>query len=201
MRRRGGASVFVILAVGLAGCGRLGLGDPLAGSHQTTYEPLTPAPTTPVTSSALPPPAAVSEQPLGPAPGVATAPGTYPPGTAVPGTPMPGTTTAPTNTQVAVTNDKAPPIGRGEFVGAWRIASGADNCQLFVSLTSWAGGYRASTKGCNSAELQRISAWDLAGKQVSLKGGDGGILATLSGAGPERFAGTTTSRQAITLSR
>ena len=195
MRRWGGASVLVVLAVGLSACGRLGLGDPLAGSHQTTYEPLPPAPTTPVTSSALPPPA-VSAQPLDPmqpAPGVATAPGT----------PAPGTTPAPATpgTQVAVANDKGPPLGRGEFVGAWRIASGADNCQLFVSLTSWAGGYRASTKGCNSVELQHISAWDISGRQVFLKGGDGGVLATLGFSGPERYAGNTASKQAITLSR
>ncbi|MDR3373546.1 MAG: AprI/Inh family metalloprotease inhibitor [Ancalomicrobiaceae bacterium] len=201
MRRWGGASVLVVVAIGLSACGRLGLGDPLAGSHQTTtYEPLPSAPTTPVTSSALPPPA-VSAQPLEPAqpaPGTAIAPGATPPGPVAPGTaPAPATP----GTQVAVANDKGPPLGRGEFVGAWRIASGADSCQLFVSLTSWAGGYRASTKGCNSVELQHISAWDISGRQVFLKGGDGGVLATLGFSGPERYAGNTASKQSITLSR
>ena len=138
MARLRGASLGMVAVLALAGCGRLGLSDPLASAPpqpQPNYEPLPAAPTQPVTSSALPPPPnttapSVVGQPLDPAaPGQPTAPGATPPG--APGAIKPGTVAA---------NDKTPAIGRGEFVGAWRIASGADNCQLFVSLTSGSGG-------------------------------------------------------------
>lgn len=70
-----------------------------------------------------------------------------------------------------------------------------------MNLTSWAGGYRAISKGCTSPELQKISAWDLQGKQVTLKGSDGSTVATLVSAGGEKFTGRTAGAQAITLSR
>ncbi len=182
MTRLGGASLGILLSLTAAGCGRLGFNEPMSNGPQpnTAYEPLPAAPTHPVTSSALPPPPTTEA----PAPGVATAP-------AGPSEPA----------KFPAANEKGPAIGRGEFVGAWRIASGPDNCQLFVSLTSWSGGYRASTRGCNSPELQRISAWDITGKQVALKGGDGSIIAMLASSGAEKFDGTTASKQAVSLSR
>lgn len=196
------ASLGVMVALALAGCGRLGLNDPLAERPaQPTYAPLPAAPTTPVTSSALPPPPPVT------APTAST--GTPVDPMAAPAQPAAGTaagipvaTNNPSAASAPSTPDKGgPAIGRGELAGGWKLSSSADNCQLFITLTTWSGGYRASTKGCSSAEFQRISAWDVAGRQVFLKSGDGAVVATLTPAGQERYAGSTGSKQSVSLSR
>ncbi len=175
------ASLGVMVALALAGCGRLGLNDPLAERPaQPTYAPLPAAPTTPVTSSALPP----AQPAAGTAAGIPVA-ANNPSAASAPSTPDKG----------------GPAIGRGELAGGWKLSSSADNCQLFITLTTWSGGYRASTKGCSSAEFQRISAWDVAGRQVFLKSGDGAVVATLTPAGQERYAGSTGSKQSVSLSR
>jgi hypothetical protein len=190
---RGNRVALAVLVAGtLAGCGRLGLND---GPTVPRYEPLPGAPTAPVTQGAL--------QPLPPPPGVTTDPAAPPP-VDPNAPPAPASAVAPPpapNKVAAVTPDKGQPIGRTELLGGWRIASGSDNCQLFMNLTSWAGGYRAISKGCNSPELAKISAWDLQGKQVTLKGADGSVVATLNSAGGEKFNGTTSSKAAISLSR
>lgn len=186
----------VMIAGALGGCTRLGLGDgssqSMASRAPTVYEPLTPAPTQPVTQGTLqplpPPPGAPGQPPVDP--NAPPAPGAAPP-------PAPG----PVASVAPVDAAKAPTIGRTELLGGWRMAAGGDNCQLFMNLTSWAGGYRAISKGCASADLQKISAWDLQGKTVTLKGADGSTVATLVGAGGERFTGRTSGAQAITLSR
>ena len=182
--------VAVLIAGAVTGCARLGLseGSRASSPAPTTFEPLPATPTTPVTQGALQPlPPVAGQPPVDPnAPPVAAVP--------PPMAPVPPSVAAPTP-------DKAPNVGRTELLGGWRLASGGDNCQLFMNLTSWAGGYRAISKGCASAELQKISAWDLQGKQVTLKGSDGSTVATLVGAGGERFSGSTAGRQPISLSR
>lgn len=190
--------VAVLLAGTVAGCGRLGLND---GPTVPRYEPLPATPTAPVTQGALqplppPPGAPVAGQPLDPAaPPAVVAPGA--PG--APGAPAP---VAPPPTKVAeAAPDKGQPIGRTDLLGGWRVSSGSDSCQLFMNLTSWAGGYRAISKGCNSVELQKISAWELQGRQVTLKGSDGSVVATLNSLGGEKFAGSTTTKLPISLSR
>lgn len=184
--------VALLLAGTVAGCGRLGLND---GPTTPRYEPLPAAPTTPVTQNTL--------QPLPPLPDAPPAPGLAAGVPVDPNAPAAGAPAiAGKPAQVAdAASDKGQPVGRTELLGGWRLASGSDNCQLFMNLTSWAGGYRAISKGCASIELQKISAWDLAGKQVTLKGSDGSVVATLTSAGGEKFSGTTTSRQPVSLSR
>ncbi len=197
------AGLCVLVGLTMAGCGRIGLNDPLTSNAPTQryYEPLPAAPTAPVTSSALPPPPTVTAPTAtAPTPVDPNQPGQPPSATAA-GIPIASATPPMAAEPVAASNDKGPAIGRGELAGGWRISSGSDNCQLFITLTSWSGGYRASSKGCNSAELQRISAWDVSGKQVFLKSGDGAVVATLTNAGQEKFAGTTAAKQAISLSR
>lgn len=188
-------AVAVMIAGALGGCTRLGLGDGPSYSSGSrppqTYEPLAPAPTAPVTQGTL--------QPLTPPPGTPapTDPNAPPAPNAMPAQPAPG----PMASAAPVDSAKAPTIGRTELLGGWRVATGSDSCQLFMNLTSWAGGYRAISKGCTSPDLQKISAWDLQGKTVTLKGSDGSTVATLMGAGGEKFSGRTSSSQPITLSR
>ena len=197
---RGSRVVLAVLVAGtVAGCGRLGLND---GPTTPRYEPLPAAPTAPVTQGTL--------QPLPTPPGVTTAetpvaPGApppldpnAPPPPAAPATPPPPAA-APKVAEAAP--DKGQPIGRTELLGGWRVTSGGDSCQLFMNLTAWAGGYRAISKGCKSADLAKISAWDLQGRQVTLKGADGSVVATLNSQGGERFSGSTSGKQPIALSR
>lgn len=106
--------------------------------------------------------------------------------------------------QVASLPDEATAVsvGRTDLVGGWTVSSGGDTCGLFMSLTTWTGGYRASTRGCNSPTLSGISAWDLQGTTVSLKGGEGaGPVASLRATSPTSFQGATVDGAPITVSR
>jgi len=92
-------------------------------------------------------------------------------------------------------------IGRTDLLGGWKVTSDEDTCQLFMTLTTWSGGYRATTKGCGSAVLTGISAWDLNGKQVLLKDASGGTMAVLYPTGAEKFNGRTNAKTSISIYR
>lgn len=65
-------------------------------------------------------------------------------------------------------------LKRTDLLGSWTLNSGAMQCKLNVNLTNWTGGYRASSRGCADADLQRINAWRLEGnKQVAFLAEDG----------------------------
>jgi hypothetical protein len=91
--------------------------------------------------------------------------------------------------QVAGSPPAAGGLGRTDLLGGWTITSSGDSCQLFMTLTSWTGGYRASTRGCNSDVLKSISAWNLQSGQVVLAGQGGKPLAHLASSGTNRFDG------------
>lgn len=95
----------------------------------------------------------------------------------------------------------APEIGRTEMLGGWTIAAAGSSCKLFMTLTTWSGGYRANTQGCGGPPLGAISAWDLNGSQIILKDGDGTRIATLYKSGNERYDGRTGTGQPISVSR
>ena len=82
-------------------------------------------------------------------------------------------------------------LARTDLLGGWTIASAGESCQLFMTLTTWTGGYRASTRGCNNAILKSISAWNVDGKQVVLAGAGGAPVAHLASSGNNRFNGRT----------
>ncbi|WP_083551409.1 AprI/Inh family metalloprotease inhibitor [Acuticoccus yangtzensis] len=93
-------------------------------------------------------------------------------------------------------------VGRTDLLGGWTISSGGASCQLFMSLTTWTGGYRASTRGCSAPSLAGIAAWDLNGSTVTLKGGDGSTqVATLRADSAQSFSGSTSDGAGITVSR
>jgi len=168
--------VPVTLVVALAGCGSIGaIGLPWKRDRQTTQapQPLPSTATEPVQSTDLGPidnsmgaglPSDSAEaEPLGP-PGGQTA------------------MTAPATGGGAA-------LGRTDLLGGWTITSAGDSCQLFMTLTSWTGGYRASTRGCTSEMLKSISAWNLQGSEVVLAGQGGAPLARLASSGNNRFDG------------
>ncbi|MEM7695779.1 MAG: AprI/Inh family metalloprotease inhibitor [Pseudomonadota bacterium] len=168
-------AVVVAMALTLAAC----------VGNKKRPAPLPAAQTAPVQTAELPPP--TQPEPDPPAP-IADEPL---PGA---GDPEPAATLPPASESVAV--------GRTDLLGGWAIASGGERCQLFMSLTTWTGGYRASTRGCSGPQLAGISAWDLSGNTVTLKGGDGAaVVATLRAASKQDFNGTTSSGSAITVSR
>ncbi len=184
--------VPIALVVALAGCGSFGaIGLPWKRNATADQQPLPPpgAPA-PVESSSLPPPGTdASGAPLPPSDGTDAS--------LQPLAPPAGTTTAlnaPTDAGVAGT------VARTDLLGGWTITSGTDSCQLFMTLTSWTGGYRASTRGCNSALLKGVSAWNLNGVNVVLAGQGGAPLATLTSSGNNRFDGTANG-QPITFYR
>ncbi len=164
--------VPVVLAATLAGCGSFGaIGLPWQRAQAPS--PLNPAAQPPVKSSALPPPGDQQQ--------AAVAPG------ATDGVDSSAPLAQP---QVA---DNAPAgagqIGRTDLLGGWTITSAGNSCQLFMTLTSWTGGYRASTRGCSSTVLKSISAWNLQGRQVILAGQGGTPVAHLASSGNNRFDG------------
>jgi len=154
-----------LMAVTLAGCGSIGA----IGLNRNAAPPADTVAVSPVQSNSLPPPAGAA-----PPPGqdgvVGAAPETM---AAVPSAPA------------------ASALGRTDLLGGWTIVSSGDSCQLFMTLTSWTGGYRASTRGCSSEVLKSISAWNLNGTQVVLAGTGGSPVATLGASSPSRFDGQT----------
>ncbi len=187
------------LASLVAGCGSIGaIGLPFGQSNEPVAQapaPLPAAPTTAVESAALPP-----------VPGQTPVEGSYAAGQAptdllasndssgepVPADAMraPGATPAVPAAQSVASGAE---VGRTDLLGGWTIAAASDNCQLFMTLTSWTGGYRASTRGCSSTLLTSISAWSLNGNQVVLAGSDGATVARLYSSGTGRFDGQSES--------
>jgi hypothetical protein len=162
----------VAIALTLAACGTRGS----YYSQPTAPAPLQPQPVSPVSAQPLPPPVAA---PVDPALADQAA-------LATPAAPDPSA---------------AVEIRRPDLVGGWTIASGGESCQLFMSLTTWSGGYRANTRGCSSDELKGLGAWDLAGKQIILKDANGATVATLLASTTTRFSGSSTSGRGVQVFR
>jgi protease inhibitor Inh len=94
----------------------------------------------------------------------------------------------------------APALTKESLIGRWSVSSGGSNCDVFLALTKWTGGYRAASRGCAGAAAD-VSAWDVQGKQVILSDNSGNQVARLYQSGNERYDGSTTSGQSISLSR
>lgn len=129
--------------------------------------PLAPQPVNPVASQALPAPMA-------------------------PAMPQPTTDMAMTQPAgPAVNPAAAADVRKADLIGGWTLASAGETCQLSMNLTTWSGGYRASTRGCVSDELKAIGAWDVTGKEILLKDASGSVVARLYAAAPNRYSGQT----------
>lgn len=148
-------------------------------------EPLAAVPAGSVTGEALPPPSGMTPPPATASGGLAALDTTQQTGTL----PPPGTAA------------EAGGIGRTDLLGGWTISSAGDSCQLFMTLTTWAGGYRASTKNCKSAPLQTVSAWNMEGGQVQLLNDAGTTIARLYPQSKTQFSGQTEGGGPITVSR
>jgi hypothetical protein len=92
-------------------------------------------------------------------------------------------------------------IARTDLLGGWTISAAGESCQLFMTLTTWAGGYRASTRGCANALFQGISAWNLEGGQVQLLNDAGTTVARLYPASKSQLDGQTPGGGPVTVTR
>ncbi len=156
------ATASVVSVLALAACSSYAPPPP-------RIAPLAPQPVNPVASQALPAPVA----PAMPQPTTDMAMG------------QPGMAGAPASPGASTEVRKA------DLIGSWTLASAGETCQLSMNLTSWSGGYRASTRGCVSDELKAVGAWDVAGKEILLKDASGAVVARLYAAAPNRYSGQT----------
>lgn len=176
----------------LAGC--------MSGGNRV--QPLTPVPTTAVSSSSLPQPIALPQDTSVQSQTLADANGLDPANQALlgdvdtalgaPGTGLQNVTLAP---------DGAVEVGEDDLVGVWSAATPAATCSINLSLTNWQGGLRASTRNCADAQMAGLSAWSIEGQQVLLRGPDGAPLARLFRTGPTRYAGQLETGEAVTVFR
>lgn len=191
-----------LTAVMSAGCSSVmpfGRDEPRAAARAPA--PLAAAPTGSVTAAPLPPPGGIATAapatgaPTGLAalnPGSGAAPSSTPAAPGLPGAPA---ATPPGRPATDVV------VGRTDLLGGWTVAAAGDSCQLFMTLTTWSGGYRASTRGCSNAALTKISAWNMEGPQVQLLSDSGATLARLYPTTKTQFSGQTEGGGPITVSR
>jgi hypothetical protein len=139
----------------------------------------------------------VSAAPLPPPPGATETAGAPAPGLAALGAPDAGTAPAEAPAPAASNVD----VARTDLLGGWTIASAGQSCQLFMSLTTWSGGYRATTKGCGNPALQKVSAWNLEGRQVQLINDSGTTVARLYPASKTQYNGQTEGGGPVSFSR
>ncbi|MGL5117223.1 MAG: AprI/Inh family metalloprotease inhibitor [Beijerinckiaceae bacterium] len=181
-----------------------------------------PAPSSSVTAQPLPP---VSSQPLPPPGGVSS--GLPPVGSSVPiespppvadldidapppsdrprprvGEPQPPPPQVAARPEPQPPSQPAGPPTRTAVTGNWTARDAAGGaCRVTLSGTPTLDLYKASSSGCQTRELQRVSAWELRGDEVYLYETGGAIAARLrkSGAG---FGGAMTKSGApVTLSK
>lgn len=159
---------LALLGLGLAGCG----GNPFAAPR------INAAPTQPVVTQTLAPPAATTpeqSQVADDATAAANAPAQ----------------------QVASFG----PANVDQMSGGWTVNDASGACSLFMSTTTWTGGYRAVTRGCPSAGLQSVNAWDVVDGKIALKDGNGTEIARLTRTAETRFQGAFSSGGSVSFSR
>lgn len=217
--------VLFLLAPLLAACetsSRLPpFSNPFGGSDRVGARPapapsprIDAVPTEPVQSAPLPAP--VTRQDLAPPPGMPaepqlaqqmpslpTTPGVTP-GTATPGT----TPNDPVKT-AKVEPPKVPaddaPVARptqSSVTGNWnaREATGG-SCKVTLSSSPKLDLYNASTSGCQSKDLQRVTAWELRGEDVYLYEPGGAVAARLKAGGRSMNGALAKTGAPVTLSK
>lgn len=182
------ALVLVAGAVMVSGCTRSSpFSQGQVAVQQRQPAPLQPAPQPSVQEGQLAP---VTREPT-PPPQSTELPAPEP----VPAAPQPEPV------QVASAEPSGKPVTRQALVGAWTVSTGAANCQLFLALTKWSGGFRAAPRGCGATGIKDVAAWDVKGNQVVLVSNSGQTLASLSRTGEERYNGSVNAGGSITFSR
>ena len=95
----------------------------------------------------------------------------------------------------------AQPVSREAMIGAWTVSAGGKNCQIFLALTKWSGGYRAATRGCGGSDIAGVQAWDVKANRIVLVDASGGQAASLTKTGDTRYNGSTQGGGSISFTR
>ena len=92
---------------------------------------------------------------------------------------------------------------RTGVTGNWTLTEGAGGkCRLLLSSAPVLDLSKASSNGCQSREMQRISSWELRGNDIYLYESGGAVAGRLQQAGQGRFSGASAKSGApITLSK
>lgn len=177
-------------------------------AQQARPAPLEPVPAGRVAQAPLPPPGEAGASPTDPALAQTGATGTGLEAAAAaldraPGDPAAASASGGASASEAASAPAAPAVqvGRTDLIGGWKLASGGESCQLTMVMTTWTGGYRASTRGCSSPALKNVSAWNLNGSQVTLMDDSGATVARLYPSSKSQFEGQTGGGQAVSVSR
>lgn len=91
-------------------------------------------------------------------------------------------------------------VKKETMVGNWKVAQGSAGCDMFLTLTNLGSGSRGGTRRCTGA-LTSMASWDVAGKQITLKDRDGNVIASIYKTAENRFEGSTSAGQAMSLTR
>ncbi|MFM9975475.1 MAG: AprI/Inh family metalloprotease inhibitor [Beijerinckiaceae bacterium] len=108
--------------------------------------------------------------------------------------------------QVAARPEPAPQQAvapsRTSVTGNWTAKEAAGGtCRMLLSSAPTLDLYKASSTGCQSRELQRVSAWELRGEEIYLYEPGGGIAARLKQSG-RNFEGSSAKTGApVTLTK
>ena len=188
----------------------------LGGSPFGSSERVSPAPQRSAPQIDTAPSARVESSPLAPPPGataeapaaangaeIAQAPAGQAPGTTPSTAPV---TTTPQQTARAEPPRPAPEESgaptRSSVTGNWqaREASGG-NCRVTLSSSPKLDLYGASTSGCQSRDLQRVTAWELRGEEVYLYEPGGAVAARLKARGRAMDGTLAKTGAPVTLSK
>lgn len=214
----------VLIVPLLAGCetsSRLSpFENPFGTSDRVSSRPAAPsgppridtAPSVSVQTAPLPPP--VARQDLAPPPGVSQQQVPIDPqsglGGVTPGSAASGTTPASPQQTAKVEPPKpaqaddapAPKATQSSVTGNWsaREATGG-NCRVTLSSSPKLDLYNASTSGCASKDLQRVTAWELRGDDVYLYEPGGAVAARLKATGRSMSGALSKTGAPVTLSK
>lgn len=193
-----------------AGAALLALSACSDATQRATYppssQPLTPSATgvqrAENQNNAATPPAAPAETVIAaPAPAVESSPLDDSPPSFDANTPEGSQNTQVASVEPAEPTQTAQPVSREAMIGAWTVSTGGKNCQIFLALTKWSGGYRAATRGCGGSDIGSVQAWDVKNNRVVLVDASGGQAATLSKTGDTKYSGSTQGGGGITFAR
>jgi hypothetical protein len=180
-----------LAAILLAGCQSSRFSSVYSRPQPSTYEPLTPAPAVgAIEQSQLPPPGSTT---------ATNDPSQFPDAPLAPGQTA-GENPEATGTGTETASAAGPQLSRDSLVGAWKVSTSGQSCQMFVTLTKWTGGYRAGTRGC-PGEAANVAAWDLKGSEVVFLDSGGNTVARVYSSGNSVFSGQTSGGQPILLTR
>jgi hypothetical protein len=175
--------IRAITIISLSAFAALPFGNDDRAPAPAPLAPLAAAPAGSVSATPLPPPAGAAGQQ--PASGLAAL--------------DPALQGTATNPQPTATSGAA--VGRTDLLGGWTISAAGDSCQLFMTLTTWSGGYRASTRNCKNPAIQKISAWNLEGNQVQLLDDSNATVARLYASSKTQYNGQTEGGGPVSVSR